>query len=431
VKIAVEPLTKSAYKKVMVKPYSKGVEIKKAGGRVEFALKTNGGYVFELDDYHNLLYIFNNKPVVCEDPDKVTYYFGKGVHFPGKITLKSNESIYVDKDALVYGCIFAEDAENLHIYGNGIFDDSGEERFSEPCYEPFTNGNIKFYDCKNIKIEGVGFTNSAIWCVNFFHCFDVEMDGINVFGQWRYNTDGVDIMNSQRITMKNSFIHSFDDTITIKGIDRYAFESNADMLFENCVLWCDWGRTCEIGLETNCLEYKNITFRNCDILRGGSAACDIQNGDCAEVHHITFEDIRLELETFYTPPVLQETQTKTYQRVNEQDHSAAIAISNPSFRKEYAFLVGDKASPYALQIGDKRFASVHHITAKNLQVICDENYFEKRAKGKAVYIGIHNDIDTTEYADIIIENIVLNGKRLSLDEMEIEMKGNIKNLIIK
>ncbi len=430
VKIEVEPLTKSAYKKVMVKPYSKGVEVKKVGGRVAFTLNTNGGYVFELDDYHNLLYIFNNKPVICENPDKVTYYFGKGVHFPGKITLKSNESIYVDKDALVYGCIFAEDAENLHIYGNGIFDDSGEERFSEPCYEPFTNGNIKFYDCKNIKIEGVGFTNSAIWCVNFFHCFDVEMDGINVFGQWRYNTDGVDIVNSQRITMKNSFIHSFDDTITIKGIDRYAFESNADMLFENCVLWCDWGRTCEIGLETNCLEYKNITFRDCDILRGGSAACDIQNGDCAEVHHITFEDIRLELETFYTPPVLQATQTATYQGVSKQDHSAIIAISNPRFRKEYAFSIGDKSSPYALQVGE-HFASVHHITAKNLQVICDEEYFEKRAKDKAVYIGVHNNIDTTEYTDIIIENVVLNGKRLSLDEMEIETKGNIKNLIIK
>lgn len=132
---------------------------------------------------------------------------------PGKIVLKSGDSVYLDKNALVYGCLFAENAENIHIYGNGIFDDSGEERFCEHCYEPYTNGNVKFYDCKNVKIEGVGFANSAIWCVNLFHCSGVEIDGINVFGQWRYNTDGIDIVNSNGIVIRNSFVHSFDDTI--------------------------------------------------------------------------------------------------------------------------------------------------------------------------------------------------------------------------
>ena len=283
IRIEIEPLTKVAYERIMVKPYSKGIKTEKINNRIVFSLKENGAYVFELDDYHGLLYIFNSKPVVCDNQESVTYYFDKGIHFPGKIVLKSNESIYVDKDALVYGCIFAENAENIRIYGNGIFDDSGEERFCEHCYEPYTNGNVKFYDCKNIKIEGVGFTNSAIWCVNLFHCSDVEIDGIKVFGQWRYNTDGIDIMNSQRIAIRNSFVHSFDDTIVVKGIDRYASYSNTDMLFENCVLWCDWGNTCEIGLETNCPEYKNIIFRNCDILRAGTVACDIQNGRLSSI----------------------------------------------------------------------------------------------------------------------------------------------------
>ena len=60
VKIEVEPLTKTAYERIIVKPYSKGVKPEKVGGRVAFTLKENGGYVFELDDYHGLLYIFNN-----------------------------------------------------------------------------------------------------------------------------------------------------------------------------------------------------------------------------------------------------------------------------------------------------------------------------------------------------------------------------------
>ena len=149
------------FEKVMLKPYSKGVKVAKRGEKIAFSLSENGGYVLELDDYHNCLYIFNNKPVPCEDPDTVTHFFGPGVHDAGKITLRSNESVYVDKDAYVYGCIYAENAENIRVFGNGIFDDSREERVNEGCYLQSTNGNIKLYDCKNVSLKGVGFTNSA------------------------------------------------------------------------------------------------------------------------------------------------------------------------------------------------------------------------------------------------------------------------------
>ncbi len=433
IKIEVEPLTKTAYNRILVKPYSKGVKTEKVGGRIAFTLKENGGYVFELDDYHGLLYIFNNKTVVCKNSEEVTYYFGAGVHFPGKIKLKSNESVYVDKDAYVYGCLFAEDAENIRIYGNGIFDDSGEERFSEHCYEPYTNGNIKFYDCKNVKIEGVGFTNSAIWCVNLFHCFDVEIDGVNVFGQWRYNTDGIDIVNSQRVTVRNSFVHSFDDTITVKGIDRYAVTSCTDILFENCILWCDWGKACEIGLETMCREYRNITFRNCDILRGGSVACDIQNGDCAEVHHIAFENIRIELEKFYTPSVMQTSDKQKYMAKDKLEIATIVALYNPRFREMEMFVesMRGKSVDIGLKKGEKDYASIHDILVKDITVYADEKVLSEREL-QCVRLHAYNMVEGSEFKNITIENIVLNGKRLQASDMEIHTEGfDEKELVVK
>ncbi len=430
VKIEVVPTNKE-YKKIMLKPYSKEVKTQVVDGTISFTLKENGGYVLELDSYHNCLYIFNNKPVPCENPENVTYYFGAGVHMPGKIVLKSNESVYLEKDALVYGCILAENAENIHVYGNGIFDDSGEERFDENCYEPFANGNIKFYDCKNIRLEGVGFMNSAIWCVNLFHCFDVEINGINVFGQWRYNTDGVDIVNSQRVVIRNSFIHSFDDTITIKGIDRYAHESNCDMLFENCVLWCDWGKTCEIGLETACREYKNITFRNCDILRAGNTACDIQNGDYAEVHDITFENIRVELESFYTPPMLEQNPiTKRvgiaaemeYNRKDEIEIANIVNIVNSRFRDAYAFL-DIKEVDSEIKPGDKRYAGVSNIKIKDVHVYADEKIIEMEGTN-CVRVHAKKYVSTSEFSNITVENVTLNGKKLSKEEMKVVLNEN-------
>ena len=277
------------------------------------------------------------------------------------------------------------------------------------------NGNVKLYDCINVRIEGVGFMNSAIWCVNLFHCFDIEIDAINVFGQWRYNTDGIDVINSQGITVKNSFIHSFDDTITIKGIDRYAFESNRDMLFAHCVLWCDWGNTCEIGLETAAPEYKNIIFRDCDILRAGNTACDIQNGDYAEVHDITFDNIRVELESFYTPACLQKNQEQAYTRKDEIEIAKILCIRNHRFREDYAFLnIAD--TPSDIPFGDKRYASVYDIKVMDIKVYCDEE-IDRRYGSQCVILDVGNSIPTTEYRDISVENVTLNGKRICKEEM--------------
>lgn len=422
IEIEVEPLTKTAYERVMIKPYNKGIEHKKRGERIAFSLKQNGGYLFELDDYHGCLYIFNNKPCPCEDTSKATHYFGAGVHFAEKIVLKSNESIYLDKDALVYGCVFAEKAENIRIYGNGIFDDSKEERIAGRCYSKKTaNGNMKFFDCRNVKIEGVGMMNSAIWCLNLFHCFNVEVNGVNIFGQWRYNTDGIDIVNSRNVAIQNCFVHSFDDTIVIKGIDKYAFENNADILVDNCVLLCDWGRTMELGFETECSEYNNITFKGCDVIRGGAFVCSVHNGDRATIHNVTFEDISVELESFYTPMQLQENQEQNYSLKDLTEKTEILRVENSRFREAYSFISdigdGDKA-----KLGDKGYAAAFDIKVKNVRIYADEKILSNMGT-KCVKIHIYNKFPTTEYRNLSVENVFLNGNKLSRDDMLISVDG--------
>ena len=434
VTLQVQPLTKTAYEKIMLKPYSKGITPKKVGDKIEFTLKENGGYVLELDDYHGFLYIFNNKPVVLEDPKKVTYYFDKGVHFVGRLQLRSNESVYLDKDALVYGCVYAENAENIHVYGNGVFDDGAEERVCDynNCFEPFTNGNIKFYDCKNIKLEGVGFANSAIWCVNFFHCENVEIDGIKVFGQWRYNSDGIDIVNTKKVKIKDSFIHSFDDVISLKGIDRYAESDVCDVSVYNCVLWCDWNKVLELGLESVCKEYKNITFKNCDVLRGSLCVCDIQNGDCAEMHDITFEDIRIELESFYTTLVYQMFDQMKYDGYGEIEPTSIFSITNPRYRDEVEVYKDVSSSIFCSNMKkDENYASAHDILVKDICIYADEKVVKERGKGCAK-IQFVNKIATTKFRNIVIDNVMLNGKKLSKEDIVIEAENfDLKNLTIK
>ena len=393
------------YGKVFLKPYSKSVTLTEQDHAVSFTLKDHGGYVLGTDNLHRCLYIFNSKPIEAPPKEEVTHFFGPGVHMPGKMILHNGDSIYVDKDALVFGCIYAENAQNIHIFGNGIFDDTLEGRLDNGCYEPFTNGNIKFYDCSDIRIEGVGFRNSAIWCVNLFHCTHVTLDGIKVFGQWRYNTDGVDIVNSQNIVIRNAFIHSFDDTISIKGIDRYVTTNNENMLFENCVLWCDWGQACEIGLETACRRYQNIIFRNCDIIRSSHVALDVNCGDCAEISHVLFENMRVEFNAFDTPRVFQKTDDEKYCAEKELAIPFLLRVTNPRWRSPRLFAkCGIPAEyPPELDLEGIQVAMCHDITFRDITVYYDENLPLPDGKFD-IPIEVHSCKEGTVFYNLFAEN---------------------------
>jgi hypothetical protein len=172
-----------------------------------------------------------------------------------------------------------------------------------------------------------------------------------------------------------------------------------------------------------CREYKNITFRNCDILRGGNTACDIQNGDCAEVHHITFENIRLELEHFYTPSVLQRSEKDNYNLCGDTEISAIVCIGNPRFRDMdmYSFMK-EKFLDVGVKKGDRQYASVHDIFVKDVYIYADGEILSKNG-AKCVRVYVDNIIEGTEFKNICVENVVLNEKRLQSSEMEIHTTG--------
>lgn len=417
-KINLEVMVNNKYEKAMLKPYSKGIQLYNENGKITFSLSENGSYVLEFDNHLHCLYIFNSKPIAVPEKNSVTHYFGAGIHFPGKITLKSNESVFVDKDALVYGNIYAENAENIHIFGNGIFDDSHEERTGNYCYEEYTNGNIKFYDCKNIRIDGVGMMNSAIWCINLFGCSNTILNDVKVFGQWRYNTDGVDIVNCHDILLENSFIHSFDDTVTIKGIDRYCHIDNRNIHINNCVLWCDWGKCCEIGIETACRRYNNISFENCDILRGGCAAMDISNGDCAEISDVRFENIRVEYNGFDTAEVYQHSDDQHYNAENSVAVPTLLQIRNSPYRTPgFMEAFGVTTLDDRIDLNGITPRNVHGVTVKNINVYYD-NGLPLNNGNPDIKICIRAEENTEKFYDISINGITVNGKECEIKYTE-------------
>ena len=185
----------------------------------------------------------------------------------------------------------------------------------------------------------------------------------------------------------------------------------------------------EIGLETECAEYSRITFRGCHVVRGGNAACDIQNGDCATVHDITFEDISIELESFYTKEQLQRSAEQVYDKKDVIGLSSLLYITNARFRTIYAFTGIENGD--LSDVGKPHYAAVRRIGVKNVNIYADEKILADYGKA-CVGVTVRNIIPTTAYEDITVENISLNGERIYAEDMTIRMEGcDAKILTVK
>ncbi|MBQ3078732.1 MAG: hypothetical protein IJC48_01860 [Clostridia bacterium] len=333
-KAHVRVISQKAFKNAIVRPSSKKITPVCSGREIEFDIEKTGQYSLELDGVYGALQIFanpfSNYSVFENDPD--TLYFGPGIHDAGTINMHSGQTVYIHEEAVVYGEIHATDAENIRILGRGILDhgkidakegaiNSGKN--TEEVVDPFRPSPMYFTYCKNILIEGITIRDPAFLALRPIACENVEIDNVKIIGCWRYNSDGIDFINTIHGRARNCYVRSFDDSLCLKGFyflnqgemfhNGKAYPVMDDVMYENCVVWNDWGKALEVGVDLCAMEIKNCAFKNCDIIHCcGGAYMDISNIDYAHVHNIVFEDIRAEYDPVIQRPTLQKSDEDTY-----------------------------------------------------------------------------------------------------------------------
>ena len=370
------------------------------GDEVSFTITKPGQYILEINGMHRPLHIFAN-PMITDRPDpaaanvdyrhaeekqdfpgnywgkrteiapgKDTLYFGPGIHHVDLLELKSGQSVYIDGGAIVHGAIVAHEQENIRVYGRGIL--TGE-RFSRDHIHSGLTSMVIFSNCHNVRVEGVILKDSVTYHLSTVAGSHISVENVKVVS-WRRNADGIDMHNTSYVTVKNCFVRTFDDAIVIKGQHRYMgyatnHQETAHILVEGCTIWGDWGRGLEFGAETSADAMRDITLRDCDIVHFAFVACDIQACGDAPISDVLFEDIRVHdpIDPLIGPRLME------------------IFIRN------------------MLWMAGESLGSVRGITYRNISynglVICPIRFIGQS--------------DEHNIRDISLENITLNGQRLS------------------
>lgn len=283
-----------------------------AEDKITFQLTKHGSYVFEPQTYKDTPLVLFFNPAEKDAPEvdaPGVYYFGPGVHSPGRIKLRSNETLYLAPGAIVEAAVWAE-GDNIRICGHGILTQRSLKRKEvRHC--------LDFYKCSHVELQGFITTDPCLWNVVFRDCHDILVDSVKICGGRMLNDDGIDICNSTDVTIRNSFIRAQDDIITPKGIcdlrDQFQRDPDAvavcfepdrrgirNILVEDCVFWCDAANVFRIGYECIGETMADITVRNCEIVH----ICDVYRSPdhywCNTIwyiqpsHRMTIRDLHFE-----------------------------------------------------------------------------------------------------------------------------------------
>ncbi len=401
--VTLEITPEKAFEKVIVRPLSKNVTAKVNGNTATVTLPGAGQYSVEFDDTHTVLTVFVDpiKDFGISPDDDNTVYFGAGVHYLDKpFEFEDNQTVYIDKDAVVFGGFKAQGKKNISVLGYGIIDNSLMQRGEGSV--------INFGRCENVHVEGVVAVDSSAWSMHFAGCTNVVVDTIKLAGMWRYNSDGVDFTNSTNACIKNSYLRNYDDCIVIKGLCGNTELPVCNIYAENCVLWCDWGRAIELGAETCAPTFSGIKFRNCDIIHTMSVVMDIQHGDRAEFSNIYFEDIRAEYTEKWYASVMQSEIGQVYKNPDEN-------------YMPFLFVVATQRTMYSK---DDYTGNIRDIYFKNITVT-DE-------AGRTPPSIVRANAPDTFVDGVYFSNIVINGKKVeSLEEMKLETGERVYNVSVK
>ena len=319
-----------------------------------------------------------------------TLFFSAGTYFTGAIKMKSNITLELEAGAtLLFSdnfddylpfvemrhegilmksfcpLIYAVDAENITIKGEGKLDGQGKKWWDEfyrvivdvdangindlNKYQPMwdkandvkalyaeTNEDyissmkrrffrppfIQPIRCKNVRIQGVTIVNSPFWTINPEFCENVTVDGITIANPLSPNTDGINPESCRYVHIANCHISVGDDCITLKsGRDLQARKlgfPDENITITNCTMLAGHGGVV-IGSEMSG-GVRKVVISNC-VFDGTDRGIRIKStrgrGGVVEdiqINNIVMKDIKEEaiiLDMLYTKMISEPLSERT------------------------------------------------------------------------------------------------------------------------
>lgn len=250
----------------------------------------------------------------CHNSGGGKVYLQRGIFIITHINLKSFVTFEIEAGAVLRSAgisghrrmIIAEDQRDLTICGRGTIDGNSDYVFSKTGPykgEPTSDdrpGLISLKSCNNVIVRDLTLYNSASWVSTYTACRNLLIDGITIdsrenkdIEKTRYadspgrNSDGIDLVDSEKVRISNCFIYCGDDGIVLKSHSPEL--ACRDITICNCVI-----STNASGIKTGTESagaFEDITIQNCVVYDTRNEAIALLTADGARLERINISNI--------------------------------------------------------------------------------------------------------------------------------------------
>lgn len=249
-----------------------------------------------------------------------------GNFLTGILQLKSNVELHLDANAVLlasteridYGprdasaLISAKGQHHVSITGKGVITGQSEALLKDmyvmlnagtlydatwktvnPWHQMRTTESnrpmlLNFSYCDSVRIKGITLKDGLCWIQNYVCCSNVIIDGIKVESNAYWNNDGLDVTDSENVTITNCMINAADDGICLKSEDRHLGCKN--IVISNCIV-----RSSANGVKFGTASYggfKNIVVKDIKVYDTYRSAIALEAVDGGVLEEVTVRNIK-------------------------------------------------------------------------------------------------------------------------------------------
>ena len=392
-----------------IRPLSLADAVTISADAVAVKVARAGAFVLEFEDAPTL-HVFADAPLGPEPKPAAggrTIRFAAGEHRAGVVAPASGDVVILEEGAVVHGALQILNATNVTVFGRGVFDASEFGR-ADPRIRAFHRARglpeidtesacfaYSVHGSKDVAIRGVTFRNPPFWTLVIRNQSEnVLVDGVKVVGNWRYNSDGIDVCASRNVTIRNSFLRTFDDCLIARG--PYLAGEHAPvsgLTVSNCVLWADWGQAFKAQVQDlSGSTVENVAVRDIRVLNLQEALAFLAvryGSDLDVIRDVTVEDVEIDC----VPQLESRIQAK------DGEAFSSVPKTGSTLLRLCSYTLGRNMDNQVNGPMEKPdyYRFIHeNIAVRNVRAV---------GEGRAFYSGLVMQVPRHEMRGIVMENV--------------------------